>query len=149
MIHRRLACVILVSIMLPCGVAIAQDDAPKNAKKARQADQTKHAATRQPRAQLANPDPVTTPKVGPGLWVASTGHSLVRPSVTGLEQVKIEEEALREGDEKPPARYEVLATMRLSTFVPVGEIQPVGESEATAPVSEGAAAYSPEVADAS
>ena len=86
-----------------------------------------------------------------GRFLADIGNlaRLVRPSISGLEQVKIEDEPAREGDPKPPARYEVLATMRLSTFVPVGEIQPVGESEAAASPAEGAAAYSPERPDAS
>ncbi len=86
-----------------------------------------------------------------GRFMADIGNlaRLVRPSVTGLEQVKIEDDPAREGDPKPPARYEVLATMRLSTFVPVGEIQPVGESEAAAQPAEGAASYSPEESDAS
>jgi hypothetical protein len=39
--------------------------------------------------------------------------------------------------------------MRLSTFVPVGEIQPVEGTEAAAPPTEGAAAWTPEVSDAS
>jgi type IV pilus assembly protein PilO len=86
-----------------------------------------------------------------GRFLADIGNlaRLVRPSITGLEQVKIEEEAVREGEPPPPPRYEVLATMRLSTFVPVGEIQPVEGTEAAAPPTEGAAAWTPEVSDAS
>jgi Tfp pilus assembly protein PilO len=87
-----------------------------------------------------------------GRFLADIGNltRLVRPSVTGLEQVKIEEEATREGQEKPPPRYEILATVRLSTFVPAPEVQQVGEDEdAAAPPTTGAAVWAPEATDAS
>lgn len=75
---------------------------------------------------------------------------LVRPVVTGFEQVKIEEEAVREGEQRPPARYEVLATIRLATYTPTGgEIEPVEEEDASATPAAGAAALAPEGTDAS
>lgn len=85
-----------------------------------------------------------------GRFLADLGNlpRLVRPSMTGLEQVKIEDEA-RPGQTNPLARYEVLATMRLSTFVPVGEIQPVGGEDAAAPATEGSAALPMGRSDAS
>jgi Tfp pilus assembly protein PilO len=75
---------------------------------------------------------------------------LVRPAVSGLEQLRIEQEAIREGQQKPPPRYEVLATVRLSTFVPSGEIRiQVGEEDASASPTPGSAALAPEGIDAS
>ena len=75
---------------------------------------------------------------------------LIRPTVTGLEQVKIEEEATREGQERPPPRYEVLATIRLSTFTPTSEVQAVEEDEdASAMPAAPSAVLVPEDTDAS
>ncbi len=85
-----------------------------------------------------------------GRFLADIGNlaRLVRPSVTSLEQVKIEEDAAT-GRAKPEPRYEVLATMRLSTFVPVGEITPVEKGDASAPLSRGSAALPQGGSDAS
>lgn len=85
-----------------------------------------------------------------GRFLADIGNlpRLVRPSVSGMEQVKIEE-APTAGQSSPVVRYEVLATMRLSTYVPMGEIQPVGAEDAAAPLPEGSAAWAPEKSDAS
>lgn len=81
--------------------------------------------------------------------IANLGR-LVRPTVTGLEQVKIEEEAARMGEEKPPPRYEVLATVRLSTFTPTTEIPAVEEDEdASALPAAPSAVLAPEDTDAS
>jgi Tfp pilus assembly protein PilO len=75
---------------------------------------------------------------------------LVRPAVSALEQIRIEGEAAREGLAKPPPTYEVLATVRLSTFIPTGEIRiEVEEQDASAPPSPGSAALAPEGTDAS
>jgi Tfp pilus assembly protein PilO len=87
-----------------------------------------------------------------GRFLADIGNltRLVRPSVTGLEQVKIEGEPTREGREPPPPRYEVLATVRLSTYVPVGDVHQVDEEgeDAAGPPSTGTA-WVPEESDAS
>jgi Tfp pilus assembly protein PilO len=75
---------------------------------------------------------------------------LVRPAVSALEQIRIEGQAPREGLAKPPPTYEVLATVRLSTFVPTGEIRiEVEDQDASVPLSPGSAAMAPEVTDAS
>lgn len=87
-----------------------------------------------------------------GRFLADIGNltRLVRPSVTGLEQVKIEEEVTREGQTPPPPRYEVLTTVRLSTYVPAVEMQQVDEEseDAAGPTSTGTA-WVPEDNDAS
>jgi Tfp pilus assembly protein PilO len=81
--------------------------------------------------------------------IANLGR-LVRPTVTGLEQVKVEEEAARAGEERPPPRYEVLATVRLSTFTPTGEVQTIEEDEdASALPAAPSAVLAPEDTDAS
>lgn len=75
---------------------------------------------------------------------------LVRPAVSGLEQIRVEVQATREGQQRPPPRYEVLATVRLSTFVPTGEIRiQMGEEDASAPTRSGSAVLAPEGTDAS
>jgi type IV pilus assembly protein PilO len=75
---------------------------------------------------------------------------LVRPSVSVLEQVKIEEPATSEGQGTQPPRYEVLATVRLSTFVPTGEIRiQVEEEDASVSPRPGSAALAAEELDAS
>ena len=81
--------------------------------------------------------------------IANLGR-LVRPTVTGIEQVKIEEEAARAGEERPPPRYEALATVRLSTFTPTGEIQaPEEDKDASALPAAPSAVLVPEETDAS
>jgi len=81
--------------------------------------------------------------------IANLGR-LVRPTVTGIEQVKIEEEAARAGEERPPPRYEALATVRLSTFTPTGEIQaPEEDKDASALPAAPSAVMVPEETDAS
>ena len=75
---------------------------------------------------------------------------LVRPAVSAFEQIRLEGEAAREGLAKPPPTYEVLATVRLSTFVPTGEIRiEVEEQDASVPTRSGSAALAPEGTDAS
>lgn len=77
---------------------------------------------------------------------------LVRPSVTAMEQVVIQEEAPAGGGatprEPPPPQYEVLGTLRLSTFVPLDEVQTVG-AESGPPQPTGSSALGPEGSDAS
>ena len=75
---------------------------------------------------------------------------LVRPAVSSLEQIRLEGEAPREGLPEPPPRYEVLATVRLSTFIPTGEIQiQVEEEDASVPTRSGSSVLAPEGTDAS
>ena len=66
---------------------------------------------------------------------------LVRPVVTAMEQVQIQEQgaagtpAPSEPQAQPNMRYEVLVTIRLSTFMPIDQVQMVeDESEASGPV---------------
>jgi hypothetical protein len=66
---------------------------------------------------------------------------LVRPVVTAMEQVQIQEQgaagtpAPSEPQAQPQMRYEVLVTIRLSTFMPIDQVQMVeDESEASGPV---------------
>ena len=62
--------------------------------------------------------------------IANLPH-LVRPSVTAMEQVRIEEE-VPEGQNRPDkakVRYEVLTTMRLATFLPMDRVEAVVDDE--------------------
>ena len=65
---------------------------------------------------------------------------LVRPVVSAMEQVQIQEQGAAgtpppsEPQAQPQMRYEVLVTIRLSTFMPIDQIQVVeDESEASVP----------------
>lgn len=76
---------------------------------------------------------------------------LVRPSVTAMEQVRIQDEPRSGAPENKdlPPRYQVLATLRLSTFVPVEAprmLQPTGS--APGPAGSMSSAFGPEKRDA-
>ena len=76
--------------------------------------------------------------------IANLPH-LVRPSVTAMEQVRIEEEAPegQDGDREANVRYEVLATMRLATFLPVVRVEAVVDEESEDEEDDGDGALGP------
>jgi Tfp pilus assembly protein PilO len=79
---------------------------------------------------------------------------LVRPVVTAMEQVQIQEvaasaPAVSEPQTEPEMRYEVLVTIRLSTFMPIDQIEVIeDDSEASGP-ARSPSASSRQVSDAS